>query len=407
MTLRIVLSPFLATVVFAQSHVLSLANAIAEAESRHPAGSVAEGRVAAAEGLRLQAGLGVNPRLYLQSENTRFWQSPGFVYPRDADTFAYFSQVFEIAGKRERRKELAAANVKISELDRAVTRRQIAARVSLAYWSAVAAARVRTVIDENAATFERIVQYHRDRVREGAIAEVDLLRVLLERDRLLVNARTAAQEYEQAVINLQREMGRVTFDPALTLSDTLSDVRDVSPPDIQEVLRSRLETAEGQANVERAHRNVALQQSLAKQDPEVLFGYKRTAGYNTMIGGLQWNLPLRNRNQGQIASAQAEVRVAENQARLVESQVRADVEAAWAAYQGRKKLLTETLGPMQQRADEIARIALAAYREGGLDLLRLIDAERARLEALTLYYRALADYQQSVTTLQIVTGAPL
>ena len=407
MTCRFVLFPILATVAFAQSHTLSLSEAIAEAESNHAASSIANERVAAAEGLRQQAGLGLNPRLYLQSENTRFWQVPALAYSNDTDTYAYISQVFETAGKRARRRELADSGIRISELDRALTRRQIAAKVSLTYWSAVAASRIKTVIEENVNTFEKIVQYHRDRVREGAIAELDLMRVLLERDRLVVSERTAEQEYQQGLISLQRDMGRRSFDPALRLSDSLSEVHDVPLPEMQEILLTRIEITAGQANVERAHRNLALQQSLAQTDPEVLFGYKRTGGYDTMIGGVQWNLPLRNRNQGQIASAQAEIRVAENQARLTESQVRSEVEAARSAYEARKKLLTETLGPMQQRADEIARIALAAYQEGGFDLLRLIDAQRARLETLNLYYRALAEYQQSVTTLQIVTGARL
>jgi outer membrane protein TolC len=83
------------------------------------------------------------------------------------------------------------------------------------------------------------------------------------------------------------------------------------------------------------------------------------------------------------------------------------VESAWNTYVSRRQLVTETLAPMRERADEIARIALAAYREGGIDLLRLLDAERARLEALTAYYQALADYQTSVTQVRIVTGAPL
>jgi hypothetical protein len=54
----------------------------------------------------------------------------------------------------------------------------------------------------------------------------------------------------------------------------------------------------------------------------------------------------------------------------------------------------------------VARIGEAAYREGGIDLLRLLDAQRARLDALTAWYQGLAEYQSSVTTLQIVTGAP-
>ncbi|MDZ4801650.1 MAG: TolC family protein [Bryobacteraceae bacterium] len=386
---------------------LTLAAAIREAQSSHPALQAAEARIRSAEGLRTQAGLGLNPRLVVQSENTRFWETPAFKYWQDSDTFLYATQILETAGKRQRRVELAEAGVQVASLERSVLQRQIAARVSLAYWIAVAAARSRDLLQESVDTYERIVQYHRDRVREGAMAEVDLLRVLLERDRLVVQVLSATEEYRQAVIVLQREMGRTQFRSALQLTDSLAEVRELAEPDLKAVLLARPELDATRAAVQRAQAGLRLQQAVASPDPEVLFGYKRTAGFNTLIGGLQINLPVRNRNEGQIASAGAEIRVAENHVRALESQIRAEVESAWSAYQSRRQLLTETLGPMQQRAGDIAKIALAAYQEGGFDLLRLIDAQRARLEAMSLYYRALSEYQQSVTTLQIVTGAQL
>jgi outer membrane protein TolC len=91
----------------------------------------------------------------------------------------------------------------------------------------------------------------------------------------------------------------------------------------------------------------------------------------------------------------------------VEAQVLGEIAQALLETRTRSELINETLEPMRKRADEIATIALAAYTEGATDLLRLIDAERARIEALTLYHRALADFQQSVTTLRIATGEGL
>jgi cobalt-zinc-cadmium efflux system outer membrane protein len=314
--------------------------------------------------------------------------------------------VFEIGGKRSRRLEFAGTGVRSAELDQAVVARQIASRVSLAYWSAAGAIGLRDLLQQDLANFEKIVQYHRDRVREGAMAEVDLMRVLLERDRLNVTAQTAAQEATRLIIALLREMGRSDFSP-ITLTGALTAVRDLPAPDIEAVLSHRPEVEASRASVQHAQASVGLQRALATPDPEVLFGYKRTTGFDTVVGGVQINLPFRNRNQGNIASAQAAVRGTEVQRVMIENEVRAEVAAAWAEYQSRRKMITEVLMPMRERADEVARIALAAYREGGTDLLRLLDAERARIDALLMYYRALSDFQQSVTTLQIVTGSPL
>lgn len=385
---------------------LALSDAIDQARKSHPEIMAARDRLASAEGFETQAGLTFNPRLFLQSENTRFWGAPALSYGNDVDNLAYLAQVFESGGKRRLRVDVASSVVRFTAAERSVLERRIAGRVSLAYWTAVAAANLMNLLRKDLETYEGIVQYHRERVREGAMAEVDLLRVQLEQDRLAINARTAEADYDQAVIQLQREMGLSVFRP-VALTDKLSDIRDLPRPEIDAVLAARPEIEAARAEIARARSNLHLQQANAKQDPEILFGYKRTAGANTLLGGFQINLPVRNRNQGQIAAASAEIRLADNRARAVEAQVRAEVESAWVAFDAKRRLLTGTLLPMQSRADEIARIALAAYREGGMDLLRLIDAQRARLEAMSTWYRALSEYQQSVVNLQIATGAQL
>ena len=110
-------------------------------------------------------------------------------------------------------------NVRRSELEQQLQRQQIASRVSAAYWTAAGAVRSRDLLQQEVASFERVVQFHRDRVREGAAPEVDLLRIEVERDRLTASARTAAQDAERARIALFREMGKTEF-PPVEFADT-------------------------------------------------------------------------------------------------------------------------------------------------------------------------------------------
>jgi cobalt-zinc-cadmium efflux system outer membrane protein len=385
---------------------LSISEAIRQAWASHPQLEAAAQRIRSAEGLRRQAALKPNPSLTLQSENTRFWGRPSFSFPNQTDDFAYLTQLFETGGKRLRRVEFADAGVQSAEAERALLQRQIAARVSMAYWQAAAGIGLRDLLRQTVENFDSIVDFHKIRVAEGAMAEVDLMRVQLERDRIAVGYRSAEQTALQALIALQREMGRTEF-PNIALADRLSDVRDIAIPETVTVLTQRPEMAAARRAVEQARANHRLQQALAKPDPEVSFGYKRTEGLNTLMGIFTIPLPVRNRNEGAIASASSGIRVSESQLRATEAHIRGEVESARAAYEGRRRMLAEVLQPMRERADEIARIATAAYREGGIDLLRLLDAQRARLDALTAWYQALAEYQGSVTTLQIVTGAPL
>jgi outer membrane protein TolC len=67
-------------------------------------------------------------------------------------------------------------------------------------------------------------------------------------------------------------------------------------------------------------------------------------------------------------------------------------------------MITETFPSLLAKASEGSRIAEAAYREGGLDLLRLLDAERARIDTEASYYRALLDYHLAAVELKAALG---
>ena len=123
-----------------------------------------------------------------------------------------------------------------------------------------------------------------------------------------------------------------------------------------------------------------------------------------MLGGVQVDLPFANRNQGNIGAAEAEVRVAEASLAAVEATVKAEVRAAQSEYELRRRQLLEILRTLREHASESSKIALAAYREGGLDLLRLIDSERVRLDVEALYGRTLAEYRQSIVNLETALG---
>lgn len=383
---------------------LSLRQAVAEALASHPSLVAGAERVRASEALRLQAGLRPNPRLFLQLENLRAYGTPGFTYSRDADSFLYLSQLFETGAKRERRVEAAGLGVRRAELERELLRRQIAGRVKQAYWAAAGAQRQYAILLETGDTFRQVVEYHELRVREGAMAEADLLRVRLEGERLAIAANAAALEAERTRIQLFREMGRTEFGPV----DFADPLEEPAPAplavDISAALESRPEMQLARLAVEQARAGLRLAEANARPDLDVLFGYKRTAGFNTLLGGIQWNLPVLNRNQGNIAAAQAELRAAESTLAATEALIRAEVRAAAVEYETRRRQLAESLRALREHAAESARIAQAAYREGGTDLLRLLDAERVRLETETLYYRTLAEYRQSAAALETALG---
>jgi outer membrane protein, heavy metal efflux system len=401
--------PFLFAACATAQPLLSPQEAVATALRSHPLLSAAGARTEAAAGLAVQAGLRPNPRLILQTENWRAYGTPSFSPTRDADIFAYLSKQLETGGKRDLRVELANTGFHRSEQERQVLERQIALRVSQAYWSAAGAEKLHRLLAENAVNFQQIVDYHEQRVRQGAMAEADLVKVQLERERLNVAIQGAALEAERTLVLLFREMGQTNF-PQVTLAELPDRLEPVLPPaDFAAANDRRAEIKLARQAVEHARTNLKLQRANARPDVEVMAGYKRTAGFHTVIGGLQLNLPFSNRNQGAIAAADSQIRAAEWELRTLEADIAAEIRTAEADLRSRADQLKRYFGEvdgagLRGKAAESSRIALAAYREGGTDLLRLLDAERVRIETQVLYYKTLTEYRLSMAALDAALG---
>jgi outer membrane protein TolC len=138
---------------------------------------------------------------------------------------------------------------------------------------------------------------------------------------------------------------------------------------------------------------------------EGLFGYKRNAGFDTAITGLQINLPLFDRNQGAAAAAEAQIEAAEQSFAAIRNQLLSELSIAKREYEMRRDQYSQTFKPLRDQAVQISDISRAAYREGGLDLVRLLDAERVRIEAEISRVGALGRYHQSVVALEYAEGA--
>jgi outer membrane protein, heavy metal efflux system len=397
------LSLLLVSAGFAQTD-LTPEQAVALAlEPKNARMAVASARVSAAEGLRTQAGLKPNPRFILQSENARLAGSSPFRYSQDTDNFAYVTQVLEAGGKRQSRVDLASQNVRLSELSLASQRAHLAAGVLSAYWMAAGAQRLASALADSVGVLDRVVQYHRDRVREGSLPEADLIRVQLEQQQVAIDYRNAEQDARRSLLLLFREMG-IPEQADVRLVGEFAAVSPVPPLDISEAVERRPDVQLALQSVKHAQAALRLQKSNAVPDPEVVFGYKRTTGFNTVVAGLQLNLPIRNRNQGSIGAAAADETAAAASLRATRTAARTEIAALQGEYEQKRQLVEQVLPAMRAQAAETSRIADAVYREGASDLLRLLDAERVRIQTETLYVRSVIAYRQAAISLQAALG---
>jgi len=366
----------------------------------------AEGeRIAAAEGLKKQAALRPNPEFQFQNENLR----PGQTYGRDVDTLAMINQPLDVLGKRRQRIALASDSVSRTQAEYELARWQIAHSVKLAYWTARGAQEVREVLKSTVENFQKIIDFHAAQLSAGAIAEQDLLRVRLEGERLKISANLAAIEANRTRIELLKQMGQTDFAEVVLTEPLVLDAA-VTPLGIERALAQRFEIKVARAALEQSKSNGKLQDISARPDLNVTYGYKRTQlpdtqqGVNTAIVSLRVTLPTADRNQGNRLTAQAEVRRQQELLAAAEAEVRADYFGAVQEYEARRNELLNSLQPFRQHAADISGIAAAAYAEGGTDLLRLLDAERARLDAEMAWTRGLVEYRQSIVRLEAAEG---
>ena len=385
---------------FAQTP-LSLSEAVSFALSHRSEIRAALDRTAAAEHLQKQAGLFPNPRIFLQSEDLRtshfnFWQ--------DSETFAYAAETLETSGRRAGRIATAMQRLEGSRLQADQVRLQIALRVRQAYWRALATQRLAQLYREDNDYFRQIISYHDARFHEGKLAEVDLLRVRLEGERVQAAEARAQLESQRALLDLEREMASPDrADWRLTESFEALD----PPSPAQLGVDPSLSRVEGQAAhqaIDAARASLQLQKASGRPDLEALAGYKRNLGDDTALVGLQWNLPIFDRNQGAVAAAAAETRAAEEDYLAVRQQLFAQLSIAQREYDLDREQYLQTFKPLLDQAVEISDISRAAYNEGGLDLVRLLDAERVRVEAEVSWVQALENYHQSVVSLEYAEG---
>jgi cobalt-zinc-cadmium efflux system outer membrane protein len=380
---------------------LSLHEAIQQAQIS-PTARIAQSQVDASRGQLKQAGLRPNPRLYLQSEDLRPWASD-FEFPNNTEDYAYLGQTIELDGKRSKRLQLANANLHRTDAQRSLQMQQLAGRVAASYWNVVSTTRISELLHRDLAAMDAMVQYHKERVDAGAMRGVDLLRMQIERDRLLITLEAAQREAALSRVDLARQIGQ-PLSGDVELTDSIDTLETIPQQELYAVLARRADVAAAQDELAAAEADLRLQKALGVPDLDLLGGYKRNSGANTLYSALQIPLPVRNRNQGEVQRAQANIQIAQAQLEQVELTVQADVNAATEAYTREQEIVQKTLPDMRNHAKQNLAVMNDAYKTGGVDLLRYIDAERTEIDVEVNTLRMLSEFHQTAVRLQLAYG---
>jgi outer membrane protein, heavy metal efflux system len=385
---------------------LSLRDVLDSVRATLPAIRAANSRVRAAAGARTTAGLPGNPVLSYQVDQTPF---PGRAslppdIAREGMTTATFP--IEFLYQRGPRVTRADAEVRAADADAATMRQRAGLDAAMAFYAtALSQTRVATTRDL-VGWLDSLVSYNRARVGEGATAEADLIRTVLERDRM--RAELTMREAELA--RSRATLAAFVFeDPtAHTLALHVPSTPLPIPP-LRPIVRPEVRAARERFTASSA--SLSSERTMIVRQLGATIGTMQTMGTTSMIAGLSLPFPLFDQNRGELQRARAE-RDATHfevvaQERAANAELTGATDAATLLYARMVDMARSDSTGFLARADESRQIALATYREGAAPLYQVIDAARAWMDARNTYYDALFAQHQSVLALVVANGTDL
>jgi cobalt-zinc-cadmium efflux system outer membrane protein len=327
----------------------------------------------------------------------------------------------ETAGKRDYRTQRAQNLTQAARLSLGETAWQVRSRVRSAVLDHLLASRDLEVLRREEATREEALKVFEERLEVGEVSrpEVDSARTALTLLEVTAQRATGAEKESRAALESVLGVAPGALDGVRLSWESLEE-----PPGEQS-LPLRIVQRAGLVNrldiqrllAEYAASESALQLEAARQYPDVRIspGYSFGDGNNSYSIGPSFLLPLRDRNQGPIAEAEARrkevaVRFLAQQAVAIDQMERALIRyrAALAEFGDAdsklKNLLEDRERAVQEqlRAGEADRLALVGVR------LEAAAAARARLSALRAAQTALGALEDAVQSpLETGIGLPL
>lgn len=394
--------------------VVSIQEAVAEAIENNP-GLIAERTgIPVAETALITAGLRPNPVVSASADHLDALGT-GFNDINGAGPSEYALRVdvpWERGHKRELRLDSASYQQRIIRLRIADSIRRLTLDVTLGCVDVLEAKAKLALAQENLQSLERLVTLNETRLKDGAIAPVELTRSRVAMLQFRSNVKTAELALATARTRLKAVLGRRPGNGSIDVADTLKTPLPEHAPDLtniqQAALAARPDVQAIQLDQARSQADLRLQIAQGKIDYTYGAEYRRQQGVNGTGNSLGFffsaPLPVFNRNQGEIARVRAEQEQLNRALDAQQAQVSSEVVTAWQEYDTARSLVAEIekdlIGPSQQALDTTTYV----YQAGATSLVDVLDAQRAFNETMSAYYGAQADYRRAASRLTAAVG---
>jgi cobalt-zinc-cadmium efflux system outer membrane protein len=168
---------------------------------------------------------------------------------------------------------------------------------------------------------------------------------------------------------------------------------------------ARPDLAAAKNAVKLANDTVALAYSNRARDLTWDVEYKRNGMVNGVGFGGAIEIPIHNRNQGEIARSRFGVQQAQETEAATRVVALTDVVNAYSGFRTNDQVVRLFETDYLDQATKSREISNYAYRRGAASLLDLLDAERSYRSTQLAYRQALAAYMLGVEQVNLVVGA--
>lgn len=255
-------------------------------------------------------------------------------------------------------------------------------------------------------SFQNTVAISDAQYRAGDISEDDLLKVKLQMLQFQTDVSQARLTSVQDLSDLRQLLG---YESVPADYDVTGQFEYAAVPgnleDFQaKAMQSRPDLRAAQQGVTAANSQYALQKAIGKRDVTAQINYTHVADVSTASLFGQIQLPIFDRNQGEIARAQYAINQARETQQSTNNQVLTDVRDAYESVRSNDEIVSLYRSGYLDEAQQDRDISEYAYRRGAASLLDFLDAERSYRATQLGYRQSLASYLLAVEQLREAVG---
>lgn len=322
----------------------------------------------------------------------------------EIDSGATFT--WERGGKRPARIQAARDQTAVQRSLVADNERTLTFDVAQQFLGALLAKSALEFARQDLASFQQTIDVSESQYKAGAISEGDLLKIKLQRLQFQTDVSNAELQLVQAKAGLRGLLGyeSVPADYDLVGELQYKPLR-MNKEDFQLMaLKQRPDYHAAQQGVTAAQSQYKLARANGKRDLSTGLLYSHTGGISSVSFNVGIELPLWDRNQGEIARTHYAITQSEEAKTAAEETVMTDVATAYETVKtGARIIQLYDSGYLKQAADS-RQISEYAYQRGAASLLDFLDAERSYRSVGLAYRQALATYMLALEQLREAVG---